>query len=273
MLMLIFPVVTYAESKPVESKAKVEDSTQMAIIGAGTSRMTISRGREKESLAFSIAGVNFELSGKDDKKQKGRRYRSRIGVFTDLRFGYVMLSSPDYSMYGDGVGDFLNLNIAKSYAFAFSPLKLKLLLNNNGRHWASTGLHFSWANYTLSNDLTVTDSYGVLMPVPLDSSISKSKMVVTTMSVPIGYRYTSRSNFSVEVAVSADVNLGLRTKYKDPKVKSDKMWIVNPIGASTCVTIAYKKIGVYAKTSLTPMFDSSTGPETRATSIGLQFSM
>ena len=91
----------------------------------------------------------------------------------DSLTGFAILTSADYSLYSDETEKFLNQNIAKSIQVGFAPIKVNLLLDNKGRHWATTGLQMSWANYTFSNDITVIDDNGVLMPEPLDESIKR----------------------------------------------------------------------------------------------------
>ncbi len=276
LLAMLIPSALLAQSADTVSLTPLTPATPiehhvdsvLMVVGDGETQLTIKESISQNGVVFGVANYSFELTLAP--KKKTRKAQPKLDIFDDMRFGLSGLYNTDYSGYSAADNGFLDMRLDKSTVFGFSFVKLELPITRNGRNWFTMGFSSMWANYNFSEKLTVTYQNGVMTPIAIDPSYKKSKLRVSTLSVPFTYRYVSYTKFSVEVYGSVDFGMGAKTKYKRPKVKSDKMWMTNPVGASVGFVTSYRDIGFFVNAQLTPMFKDGAGPDTRAITFGIQ---
>ncbi len=187
-----------------------------------------------------------------------------------------------------GNNDFLVLNTSKSTNFTMYPVMGEMRITK----WFSLtgGLGVEWANYFFEEGWTVeningfTERSGKYNAWGLDNTLSKSKLLVVYMNVPLMVQFHvpnrhsnsfwgSHRGFFVQAGAIGSVKIGSHTKVKfmdgGNKEKEHSSFNLNLLRYELTGRIGYGWLGAYVNYQMTPMFEKNHGPELYPFSAGI----
>lgn len=229
---------------------------------------------KKEVKVIGHEGGTEIMWGKDKhKKDKSGKFE---GHWEGIEFGFNGLDKPDYSLYG--TKDFMSLNQGKSMEFDFNFYELNIGLAKSYVGLVS-GMGLSFNNYRLENPFTIQKGTNMTEPVLLGyDNLSKTKLAVSYLNVPLLLEFQipvnqNEGRLFVNAGLIGGVKIGSHTKvkYGDTKDKDRSGFNLNSFKYDATARIGYKDISLFAKYSLTPLFQSGKGPELTPFTIGISF--
>lgn len=227
---------------------------------------------EDGSLVLEAGGFGLRLGRTHMQKEMARNPRFWGELFTDMQFGFTRLTGVDYAGYAPDERGFLDQRLGSSFHFSFCPTLVCMGLNRSRSLSLGIGLQCTIDNIRLSdNSLTLGNDGGRLIPVRLDEPADKSKIVYTSLGIPLRFAYTPGKRFRLAATLYTDFLLEADAIYKKPKEKHGLRGFRGcQCGAGA--TVAYAGLGVYARYTFTPLFKEGAGPDCRAFSFGFNYS-
>lgn len=200
------------------------------------------------------------------------------GHWEGIEFGFNGFDKEDYSMYNSADKDFMSLNQGKSIEFNLNFYELNIGLAKNYVGLVS-GMGFSFNNYRFDNDYTIAKGATRTEPVALNpNNLSKTKLAVSYLNVPVLLEFQIPVNHNegrlfINGGIIGGVKIGSHTKvkYGDKKDKDRSGFNLNSFNYAATARIGYKDISLFAKYSLTPLFQTGKGPELTPFTIGISF--
>lgn len=200
------------------------------------------------------------------------------GHWEGIEFGFNGFDKEDYSMYNSADKDFMSLNQGKSIEFNLNFYELNIGLAKNYVGLVS-GMGFSFNNYRFDNDYTIAKGATRTEPVVLNpNNLSKTKLAVSYLNVPVLLEFQIPVNHNegrlfINGGIIGGVKIGSHTKvkYGDKKDKDRSGFNLNSFNYAATARIGYKDISLFAKYSLTPLFQTGKGPELTPFTIGISF--
>lgn len=200
------------------------------------------------------------------------------GHWEGMEFGFNAFDKPDYSMYNAADKDFMSLNQGKSLEFNFNFYELNIGICKNYVGLVS-GMGLSFNNYRFENPYTLLKGQFITEPVRLNpENLAKTKLAITYLNVPLLLEFQIPVNqhegrLFVNAGIVGGVKIGSHTKvkYGDKKDKDRSGFNLNSFNYAATARIGYKDICLFAKYSLTPLFQSGKGPELTPFTIGISF--
>jgi hypothetical protein len=172
----------------------------------------------------------------------------------------------------------MSLNQGKSIEvdLNFYELNIGLVKNYVG---LVSGMGISFNSYRFENPYTLKKGVQRTEPVLLDySDLSKTKLAVTYLNVPLLLEFQIPVNHNegrlfINAGLVGSVKIGSHTKVKhgDIKDKDRSGFNINSFNYSSNVRIGYKDISLFAKYSLTSLFEAGKGPELTPFTVGISF--
>lgn len=262
---VISPVPVVEKVSPVDTIIKSADSdTSIVRIG------------KKDVKVIDHEGGTEIIWGKD----KHRRHDpDRFdGHWEGVEFGFNGFDKEDYSMYNAADKDFMSLNQGKSIEFNLNFYELNIGLAKNYVGLIS-GMGFSFNSYRFDNDYTIAKGATRTEPIALDpNNLSKTKLAVSYLNVPVLLEFQIPVNHNegrlfINGGIVGGVKIGSHTKvkYGDKKDKDRSGFNLNSFNYAATARIGYKDISLFAKYSLTPLFQTGKGPELTPFTIGISF--
>ena len=286
MKQFIFSLITiFAFSQNLKAQEEFADeksltSSPESVIPADTIKPSedqdtaIVRIGKKEVKGIGHEGGTEIMWGKDKhKKDKSGKFE---GHWEGIEFGFNAFDKPDYSMYN--TKDFMSLNQGKSMEFDFNFYELNIGLAKSYVGLVS-GMGLSFNNYRFENPFTIQKGTNMTEPVLLDyDNLSKTKLAVSYLNVPLLLEFQipvnqNEGRLFVNAGLIGGVKIGSHTKVKhgDTKNKDHSGFNLNSFKYDATARIGYKDISLFAKYSLTPLFQSGKGPELTPFTIGISF--
>jgi len=247
---------------------------------------TITITNETDTTIVRIGKKDIKVIDHNDGSEiiwgKGKHKKDRSGKFDGhwegVEFGFNGFDNADYSMYDLADKDFMSLNQGKSIEFDinFYELNIGLIKSYVG---LVSGMGLSFNNYRFENPYTIEKVGSFTEPVRLDyDDLSKTKLAVSYLNVPLLLEFQIPVNHNegrlyINAGVIGSVKIGSHTKVKhgDIKDKDRSGFNINTFDYSSNIRIGYKDVGIFAKYSLTSLFESGKGPELTPFSIGISF--
>lgn len=200
------------------------------------------------------------------------------GHWEGIEFGFNGFDKEDYSMYNSADKDFMSLNQGKSIEFNLNFYELNIGLAKNYVGLVS-GMGFSFNNYRFDNNYTIAKGATRTEPVALNpNDLSKTKLAVSYLNVPVLLEFQIPVNHNegrlfINGGIVGGVKIGSHTKvkYGDKKDKDRSGFNLNSFNYAATARIGYKDISLFAKYSLTPLFQTGKGPELTPFTIGISF--
>ncbi len=287
-IVLIFAVVAFnfnlkAQEEPTIKKSK--ESIPETVFFKDTVRIhngqdtTIVRIGKNDVKVISHAGGTEIILGKDKDKEKNKKHHSEKfkGHWQGLDFGFNGYTNPDYSMYD--VDGFMSVIQAKSYEVGLNLLELNISIHKSFIGLVS-GMGMTFNDYKFETRYTLQKGATRTEPVYLDyNNLEKTKLSMYYLNVPLLLEFqipvnNNEGRVYINAGVLGGVKLDSHTKVKhgESKDKDHSGFYINTFKYDAMARIGYKGIGLYAKYSLTPLFETGKGPELTPFTIGISFS-
>ncbi|MFR9620953.1 MAG: hypothetical protein SNH63_07035 [Rikenellaceae bacterium] len=223
----------------------------------------VAKGSSSYSLSISVG--QYDVKNKDDDA-------ASLSTLSDVKFGLITLTSPDYSGYGADEQDFLDLRSGKSIFFGLNLLGFESPIGSKRRASLKAALSLMCYNYTFLDDITIVYQDRRITPMALDADYKKSKLTTLYLTIPVSLSLKVAKHLSLEPGIYAGALIKSHTKYKRPKVKSDYLGGLNDFVAGVSFGITNQRgIGIYCDYNLTDLFAEGRGPQTNAITFGLKF--
>ncbi len=200
------------------------------------------------------------------------------GHWEGIEFGFNGFDKEDYSMYNAADKDFMSLNQGKSIEFNLNFYELNIGLAKNYVGLVS-GMGLSFNNYRFDNPYTLLKGQSITEPIALNpENLSKTKLAVSYLNVPLLLEFQIPVNHNdgilfINGGIVGGVKIGSHTKvkYGDKKDKDRSGFNLNSFTYAATARVGYKDISLFAKYSLTPLFQTGKGPELTPFTIGISF--
>ena len=190
------------------------------------------------------------------------------------------------------VTQFMELNYAKSWSFSvnFMEFYIPIKKHNFG---LVTGMGTEWSNYELKHNIRLNPEGGSFVHTEVDEfnksytwgevdtvlDYSKNRFKTWFLNVPLLLEISTGDNarkaFHISAGAIFGYNLQTKMKYKyrlDGKNETEKdkqTFNTNPFRVSATVRAGYGWFNMFAKYSLTPLFEKGRGPEIYPFTVGV----
>ncbi|MDF1673604.1 MAG: DUF2807 domain-containing protein [Vicingaceae bacterium] len=208
--------------------------------------------------------------------------------------GSLDLSNPAHfeQTNPEKVTQFMELDLNKSWTVSINFLELYIPIKNH--HFGLvTGLGTEWNNYELKNNVRLTPQGGEYVfdevneynqdytwgVVDTNFNLTKNRFKTWFVNAPllleINPGKTRKKTFHLSTGAIFGLNLQTKMKYKfndkgeDKKVKDKDSFNTNPFRVSLTARAGIGWFNVFATYSLTPLFESGSGPELYPFSVGV----
>jgi hypothetical protein len=200
------------------------------------------------------------------------------GHWEGIEFGFNAFDKPDYSMYSPANKDFMSLDQGKSMEFDLNFYELNISLAKSYVGLVS-GMGLSFNNYRFENPYSLEKGQNMTLPVGLNpDNLSKTKLAISYLNVPLLLEFQIPVNqhqgrLFVNAGIIGGVKIGSHTKvkYGDKKDKDRSGFNLNSFSYAATARVGYKDVSLFAKYSLTPLFQTGKGPELTPFTIGISF--
>ena len=200
------------------------------------------------------------------------------GHWEGIEFGFNAFDKPDYRMYSPADKDFMSLDQGKSMEFDLNFYELNISLAKSYVGLVS-GMGLSFNNYRFENPYTLDKGQNMTLPIELDpDNLSKTKLAISYLNVPLLLEFQIPVNqhegrLFVNAGIIGGVKIGSHTKvkYGNNKEKDRSGFNLNSFNYAATARVGYKDVSIFAKYSLTPLFQTGKGPELTPFTIGISF--
>lgn len=231
----------------------------------------------------------FEGHYKDGKSYERRKHSFNITLPLWKRgfdphwggFGMGFANFADGDLHINDI-DGVTLRSGNSLEYNLNFLEKSFLLSKQSNFAIVTGMGMRWSRYRVNNSQYFKEIEGVtgLLPAPEGVTFSKSKLNITSLTIPLLLEWQNRSKKSEQFFVSAGVVGVIKTAsssriaYKDANGKKqaekvDSGMNLRPVTMDFLLQAGYSWVGVYAKYSPMGLFEGGKGPKVHPVSIGL----
>ncbi|MDA3880766.1 MAG: hypothetical protein PF436_10290 [Prolixibacteraceae bacterium] len=246
---------------------------------------------KKDTLHVRIGNQNIEIitsdndtkikideefdcySLKTDKKKKKRKFNGHWGAFD---FGANMFFDTDYSMYPEGISDFMEVRPEKSFEFNINFFEYSF---GFGQYMGLvTGLGLNFNDYKFKNRYSIRkDDSGVIQPVDLpEGDFRKSKLSTLFLTSPLLFEFQipdhrHEDRLYVAAGLIGGLKLGEHTKYKigDEKWKDKGDYGIAPIRWGYTARIGFDDFGIFGTYYNTRLFEDGVGPAITPVTVGV----
>ena len=291
----LLPILMFAlllPPRPASAQAILDNrgDTVGIMSTGGREILTISQERSEEGIFLvNVGGFRIRIAGTvgdpgpEPAAGSEKTYRNQITI-GGMQFGFIGLTSPDYSMYPEGTPEFLNLRSGKSISVSFEAMfrfalgKPVQYYSKRGPYYTyskyfSVGLRPRWDNYTFDDRITLVRRDGMVWPEPLGEMrrYKKSKMTTFSLDIPVMFSISPAKHWEIEAGAYGGFTLAQYTKVKFRKEKDKSDLGAQFFNAGLTLRVQYRCVGVFCNYSLTPLFKSGAGPKTQPFTIGFFF--
>ena len=231
--------------------------------------LTLRSGGRDGSMMLEVAGFGLRLGQPPMQKMETKLAPFQFKAITDMELGFTQLTGVDYAGYTPQEEGFLDQKLGSSFHFSFSVVQMRLLLNRSRTLSLGLGLQYTLDNIRFADSGITLDNVGRrLMPVVLDEPADKSKVVTSSLGIPVRLIYEPVRHFRISAVAYSDFMLGADAIYKKPKEKhSLSGFRTYQFGVG--VSVSYYGLGFYTRYGITPLFKSGAGPDCHAVSFGI----
>ena len=231
--------------------------------------LTLRSGGRDGSMMLEVAGFGLRLGQTPMQKMETKLAPFQFKAITDMELGFTQLTGVDYAGYTPQEEGFLDQKLGSSFHFSFSVVQMRLLLNRSRTLSLGLGLQYTLDNIRFADSGITLDNVGRrLMPVVLDEPADKSKIVTSSLGIPVRLIYEPVRHFRISAVAYSDFMLGADAIYKKPKEKhSLSGFRTYQFGVG--VSVSYYGLGFYTRYGITPLFKSGAGPDCHAVSFGI----
>lgn len=224
------------------------------------------------NVYFKIAGKELQFSSDSSDRKVEKRLGNSLQAIQTFELGINMITNTDYSMYSREEANMMQFGNRKSTYVALNIFSENIKLTRSGALSIDMGAGIAWENYVFAGDYSMRYSDGMMHPIELNNSVTKSKLMARYLHMPMLLNWTYRNKFFIAAGVNLDISIGTRLKQKNPKIvyKSENVTL-NPIQLGYTLHIGTEKLYGFINYSPMQMFKSGTGPGGNRTSAGIGF--
>ncbi|MFR0893379.1 MAG: hypothetical protein ACLSGF_00390 [Alistipes onderdonkii] len=236
--------------------------------------VTLRDGGRDGSMVLEVAGFGLRLGHTPMQKMEVKSPRVWLNLLSDMEFGFTQLTGVDYSGYAPGEAGFLDQRLGPSFHFSFSVMQICLSLNRSRTLSLGLGLQYTLDNIRLADSgITLGNIGGRLVPVALDEPADKSKVVTSSLGIPVRLIYEPVRNASGSRPSPIPISCWGRM----PSIKNRRRSTVCPDSGHTSSAWArrFPTAGsvFIARYGVTPLFKKGGGPECHTLSFGISLLM
>lgn len=247
---------------------------------------TIVKSNDQDTVIVRIGKKDVKVIDHDGGTEmiwgKGKHRKDNPNKFDGhwegIEFGFNAFDKPDYSMYSPANKDFMSLDQGKSMEFDLNFYELNISLAKSYVGLVS-GMGLSFNNYRFENPYSLEKGQNMTLPIALQpDNLSKTKLAISYLNVPLLLEFQIPVNqhqgrLFVNAGIIGGVKIGSHTKvkYGDKKDKDRSGFNLNSFNYAATARVGYKDVSLFAKYSLTPLFQTGKGPELTPFTIGISF--
>jgi len=272
------------KDKPKKDKTKTEDGTTIRI---GNVKIEISEKEDEIDIDFDKEedGIQIKEDTLGNKKlmikQEIRKKRNLSNI--DTRWILLDLGINNYLYDGqfnlpNTLND-LELRTGRSINVNLHLFQQRLNLINHHVNLLY-GLSFDFNNYFFENDITLgadADSLTITYENDANDALKKNKLATTFLQMPIMLNFVTNPHkpgkaIRFSAGVFGGIKLSSRTKQKSEelgKIKRKDDFNLNDFRAGLVASVGIGGINLYAKYSLTPLFQDQERPKLHPFSVGI----
>ena len=241
-----------------DSTVKVHEGQSDSVkIRVGRKTMVVSDGKHGTKVAFT------QLDDEGFKKWTGHAPKFK-GHWSFFEMGVNSFANVDYKGYS--TPNYMDLNHNKSMEVNINLFKVSVGLQEKKNNIGFvTGLGFNFNDYRFSNDFTIKNDNGYIVPIPIsDPGLQKTKLSTGFITVPLLLEFHAPrgSGLWMSMGLIGGIKMGSHTKVKivDTKYKDHNDFVINPFRGGTTVRLGYKGINLFGTYYFTPFFKDGRGP-------------
>jgi len=281
LIVVLFVSMSLSLSAQEETSHAISIKTES---GNDIFKDTLKISNDQDTTIVRIGGSDVKVITHDGGteivlgKDKSKKHRSEKfkGHWQGLDLGFNGYTNADYSMYD--VDDFMSVKQEKSYEVGLNALELNIGLYKSYIGLV-TGMGLAFNDYKFENRYTIYRDVDRTEPIFIEyNDLEKTKLSVQYLNVPLLVEFQIPVNQHEEriyfnAGILGAVKIGSHTKVKhgDSKDKDHDGFNINSFKYDATARIGYKGFGLYAKYSLTPLFEDGKGPELTPFTIGVSF--
>ena len=249
----------------------------IALDNSGESSVTAEDGK----LSVNIAGLSLSLVGNTVTKTDKDTSKSKvkfdiIGTSRNKSYNHIALFEIGSNFVVNT--DFSGYDLPLQEALSFSNRKavnvnLNLMTMNvvGPKHILgfTMGFGFTMENYTFDNKVSLKFDDGKFALIPLEQSISKSKLAINYIHIPMLIDINIGRGFFISAGANFDILMSSQLSYKKPKTTLEDRLPLNPVQVGATARIGWRRIYAYANYSLLNMYKPSAGVEAYRMSAGV----
>jgi len=236
---------------------------------------TVRIGKKDVKVIDHDGGTEIVWGKGEHRKDDPNKFN---GHWEGVEFGFNAFDKSDYSMYNSADKDFMSLNQGKSLEFDLNFYELNIGLAKSYVGLVS-GMGISLNSYRFDNPYTLQKLQNMTVPIALDEdNLSKTKLAISYLNVPLLLEFQIPVNqregrLFVNAGVIGGVKIGSHTKvkYGNNKEKDRSGFNINSFNYAATARVGYKDVSIFAKYSLTPLFQTGKGPELTPFTVGISF--
>lgn len=246
------------------------------------------------STELLVVGDSIQINRKVKKR---KRHWAGVDLamngFLNSSRGLDLSNDPaQVNMDPEKVTQFMELNYAKSWSFSVNFIEFYFPINKHN-FGLVTGMGTEWSNYELKHNIKLNAEGGSFVYPNVDEfnksytwgevdtvlDYSKNRFKTWFVNVPLLLEISTGDNarkaFHISAGAIFGFNLQTKMKYKyrldgdTKKEKNKQSFNTNPFRVSATVRAGYGWFNVFAKYSLTPLFEKGRGPELYPFTVGV----
>lgn len=238
---------------------------------------TIEIGQRESDISGDAAYAEMVEAINDEPTSNGRRaYFGFLGIgapyfnhFALLELGTNSFVCANYSAYSDVEANNMMFNANHSFTFTANLGTLNISLNQKRSLALSLAFGVTIDRYGFMSNHTLEFVDGMMRPVTLDQSYTRSSMEASYFRMPITLDWNITRTAFVSVGVNFDVLFGSSLIYKKPRTTIQDTVTLNPIQFGVTARVGWKRIYGYVNYSFNDVFKRGTGPEGKRLSVGI----
>ncbi len=287
---LCFPVAIWATNNIIPTDTTIIVDGRQIEIKESNDRLKVKVYEITDKEGFIEDELVFEGHYKDGKSHERRKHSINIPLPIWKRgfdphwggFGMGFANFADGSLDINDV-DGVNLRSGNSLEYNVNFLEKSFLFSKQSNFAFVTGMGIRWSRYRIGNNHYFKEVDGItgLLPAEKGITFSKSRLNITSLTIPLLFEWQNRKRKSEQFFVSAGVVGVIKTAsssrvvYRDQtgkkhKEKMDSGMNIRPVTMDILLQAGYSWIGIYAKYSPVGLFESGKGPKVHPVSLGLQ---
>ena len=231
-----------------------------------------------DGIHLKLAGMILKFGSKDNSTQPQHipqyplqqpQFKS-ISPFGFAEVGVNLMVNAKYALYTPEEAAMMRLGNAKSIYMSVNLYSRSIRLNQSGSFTMDYGAQFTMENYRFNGPYSMKYEGGMMRPVKLEDSVTRSKLLLEYISLPTMFTWSYNHKFFVSCGLSIDILLWHSLMYLKPKVIDRVEPVtVEPIQFSGVLHFGTDKVYGFINYGLTDVFTYNTGPTCRRLSAGI----